>query len=331
MKNYLSLIEKTNYYFFILFVFSATFATELFRACALAWLILWFLEGRWLKKSNFKCDKFTIPFLLFAGLWLYQLISMLWATNTMAVSGALERNIYFIVFLLPVFWGVNKNYKLHTIANTLIISGLVTSLIYFFTVFYITNLDYFFSEVKNVEDSKALLFPWTQYADFSSSFKHRLTHCTLLIMSIVFTAYMFKPWCKRYGKSLSILFTIINCSVSLFTIYLTGSRASLIAIPVLLILFLLYHFKKQRIFIWSAAAIIAIISVIVITNHPRMNNLDFNAISNVEQESFSQDNSTEPRLHIWRIALSNTDAYLPFGLGAGPFFIECSCTNSNCK
>ena len=136
-------------------------------------------------------------------------------------------------------------------------------------------------------------------------------------MSIVFTAYMFKPWCKRYGKSLSILFTIINCSVSLFTIYLTGSRASLIAIPVLLILFLLYHFKKQRIFIWSAAAIIAIISVIVITNHPRMNNLDFNAISNVEQESFSQDNSTEPRLHIWRIALSNTDAYLPFGLGAG--------------
>ena len=144
MKTYLSIIEKTNFYLFLVFVFSATFAAELFRTFAVIWLISWFLEGRWLKKNNFKCNKLTIPFLLFAAYWIFQLLSILWTQNTHVVMESLERNIYFIVFLLPAFFGVNKNYNLYTITNTFIIGALVSAIVYFFTIFYITNLDYFF-------------------------------------------------------------------------------------------------------------------------------------------------------------------------------------------
>ena len=227
MKHYLKFIEKTNFIFFLLFIFSATFASELFRFFGTIWFVSWILEFRFIKKENLHKDRIIAPFIFLGAWWLFQALSLIWTSNTVAGISTLNKQIYLIGFLVVTLFGVNKEYNLKTIFTTFIAGVVVSSLVYFFSIFYFTNQAQYFTDPFN---KHTLLFPWQEYAEYSSFIKHRLYHCTLLITSLIFTGYMYRIWKKQVGLYYTLAIVLALTGIIMATILLTGSSAALLSI-----------------------------------------------------------------------------------------------------
>ena len=127
---YLHLMEKTNYLLFLLAAASLAMPYAPMRIIWTAWLTTWFLEFRFVSKTNIRFDKKTIPCLLVGIYFVWQALSYCWATEQVAAGKALERQLTFVILPFIALFGVNKNYNAKQIARWFVVGVFLTAIWY---------------------------------------------------------------------------------------------------------------------------------------------------------------------------------------------------------
>ena len=80
-NKYLQIVEKINYYLFVVAICMLPFPTRISLYAWELWLISWLFEGRFLRKENIQWHKGLIPIFMCVVWVLWELISCVWAIN----------------------------------------------------------------------------------------------------------------------------------------------------------------------------------------------------------------------------------------------------------
>ena len=118
-------MNRYRHYWLFLTVIALLPAPQLvLRYACVAWIILWFLEGRWLNisylRSQLSNRTFALPFLLFGAWFVWKLLSGLWAADPVAWKWQMERYLTFILLVPVGLWGVNECYDWRTAGKVLV-------------------------------------------------------------------------------------------------------------------------------------------------------------------------------------------------------------------
>jgi len=311
MNKYQDIIGRINYGLFLIVVFLLPFPQVALRFTCVAWVITWYIEGRWFSlnrlKAQFAKTKFAIPFILFFLWYLWHIISAAWVPDSRVWGSQIERYLTFGLLLPVGLWGVNERYDLKQVGRVLVISCVAAVPIYLtlFTVLY---------HHREIIDTLEWEAKWnygvtTWYSFVSeniSVLKHRLYFCAVELFGaiVAYMLYRRRPW---------ILFPTI--AVMLSSILMTGSRQSIITAVVLIIVAGIFALPaKHR--IWYGIGIIVIglaAGFGLLKVHPRMQQFDLSAITEMRTISDTHDE----RFNIWGAALQHPQDYLWHGLGAG--------------
>lgn len=315
MTLYRRIVEKSSYLLFLAVAFTITFPPQFVRILWGIWIVSWFLEGRFMKREYLKLGRENWPTYLFGTLFLALTLSLLWAISPKEANQALERQISYIILPIIALFGFNTRYKPKQIMTAFVGGATFTALAYFFVIFYIYNFQYYFGYPQYTISYSGM--PFDFYADVSSVIKHRFYHCTLLLVAFLMLIYLKGDLIKRYGKSNAYLIIAFISTIILGTIWMTGSRASILTIGILCALYVgrrLIRKGKIAITIVSAVMIIGI-SFAVLFSSPRMNNVKINDLLITSEKP--ADPQMEPRVYIWQVALKELPDYILTGKGAG--------------
>lgn len=289
-----------NYGLFLAVVALLPFPQLLLRYACVAWIISWFLEGRWLQKPlstlNSKLSTF-IPLLLF-GLWfLWHVLSGLWAPDQAAWSEQIERYLAFGLLVPVGIWGVNERYNTKQIGQVLIGACLCA------VVFYPAVLTYLLHHREFIDIRPSLHRIFWDYSSFDwwTFFTANLPHIkqTLFLCSVFFMA-AFMAY-ELYKDRLRVLIPIEI--VLLAFVLLTGSRQALLTGTILLIAVLIKDLPTRlRRYSIGIGVVGVAAGITLLAFHPRM-----------QPEHLNQ----EPRAIIWSMALEQPQDYIAYGLGGG--------------
>ena len=297
---------RLNYGLFLSVVALLPFPQLLLRYACVAWIISWFLEGRWLQKP---LSTFNFPYLqivplgrelstLLFGLWfLWHIVSGLWAPDQAAWSEQIERYLAFGLLVPVGIWGVNERYNTKQIGQVLIGACLCA------VVFYPAILTFLLHHREFIDVRPSLHHLFWDYSslDWWDFFVANLTHIkhTLFLCSIFFMA-AFMAF-ELYRDRWRILIPIEGILLSF--ILLTGSRQALLTGIILLIAILIKALPiRWRRYSIGIGFIGLMAGIALLALHPRM-----------QTEHLNQ----EPRAIIWRMALEQPQDYIAYGLGGG--------------
>lgn len=308
MNRYKELIGRINYILFLVVVVLLPFPQMALRYACVAWIVSWFLEGRWLSKPKpQQQNKIAIPFILF-GLWyIWKALSGLWAADHTAWSWQMERYMTFGLLIPVGLWGVNEYYDLKQAGKMLVISCVAAVPAYLIWMLLLHAhpewVPYLIPTGKEwVHHSNILTF----FSDNISHFKHRLFLCSVELFGAIIA-------CQLLRKRIWLL--IGSLVVMLSIIPLTGSRQSLITCAVLIGIMVLLSVQQRRRVPFSVGiiAIGVILGIVMLKFHPRMQDVDVRDITEMRQLSYEHN----VRFNIWGAALQHPTDYLAYGLGAG--------------
>lgn len=302
---------QVNYACFLLIVALLPFPQVFLRYACVAWLITWLLEGRFLTPPTRQDWYKAIPFLMF-GIWfLWKIVSGLWAENKEAYLWQLERYMLFGAILPIGIWGVNQHYNWKQICKVLAISCVAAAGVYFFTLFWVFNANFF-----NYEFGKVVLhtLPIDFFAGTVSHIKHRLFLCSTEMMGIMALLYLREDILGKYGKTKGYFLIICAIAIMIALILATGSRASILSGVALLTVWMLYKLPIRRIRYKIAFILLACgIGLFALSQHPRMQAFDYTDLLSIRDTAHDHN----VRLNIWGSALDSPQDYSLFGLGAG--------------
>ncbi len=314
LYKYQSGMGKINYALFLLIVALLPFPQIFLRYTCVAWIITWFIESRWFAKPNWQEWRKMLPFFLFGGWYLWNIISGLWADNMHTYSWQLERYMAFGLLVPIGIWGVNKYYNWKHICIVLACSCVLAAGIYAFTLFWVNNADF-----MNIPLGKVRLKPLTSdfFASKISFIKHRLFLCSVEMMGIMSLLYLRKDIITRLGKIKGCIVIILAIAIMITLIIATGSRASILSGTALLAVWALYKLPVRRVRYKIAFLLLACgIGLFALSQHPRMENFDYEKLFTIR----NSDPSHNVRLNIWSVALDHPEDYSLYGLGAGQSF-----------
>ena len=314
LYKYQSGMGKINYALFLLIVALLPFPQIFLRYTCVAWIITWFIESRWFAKPNWQEWRKMLPFFLFGGWYLWNIISGLWADNMHTYSWQLERYMAFGLLVPIGIWGVNKYYNWRHICIVLACSCVLAAGIYAFTLFWVNNADF-----MNIPLGKVRLKPLTSdfFASKISFIKHRLFLCSVEMMGIMSLLYLRKDIITRLGKIKGCIVIILAIAIMITLIIATGSRASILSGTALLSVWALYKLPVRRVRYKIAFLLLACgIGLFALSQHPRMENFDYEKLFTIR----NSDPSHNVRLNIWSVALDHPEDYSLYGLGAGQSF-----------
>ena len=314
LYKYQSGMGKINYALFLLIVALLPFPQIFLRYTCVAWIITWFIESRWFAKPNWQEWRKMLPFFLFGGWYLWNIISGLWADNMHTYSWQLERYMAFGLLVPIGIWGVNKYYNWKHICIVLACSCVLAAGIYAFTLFWVDNADF-----MNIPLGKVRLKPLTSdfFASKISFIKHRLFLCSVEMMGIMSLLYLRKDIITRLGKIKGCIVIILAIAIMITLIIATGSRASILSGTALLSVWALYKLPVRRVRYKIAFLLLACgIGLFALSQHPRMENFDYEKLFTIR----NSDPSHNVRLNIWSVALDHPEDYSLYGLGAGQSF-----------
>ena len=314
LYKYQSGMGKINYALFLLIVALLPFPQIFLRYTCVAWIITWFIESRWFAKPNWQEWRKMLPFFLFGGWYLWNIISGLWADNMHTYSWQLERYMAFGLLMPIGIWGVNKYYNWRHICIVLACSCVLAAGIYAFTLFWVGNADF-----MNIPLGKVRLKPLTSdfFASKISFIKHRLFLCSVEMMGIMSLLYLRKDIITRLGKIKGCIVIILAIAIMTTLIIATGSRASILSGTALLAVWALYKLPVRRVRYKIAFLLLACgIGLFALSQHPRMENFDYEKLFTIR----NSDPSHNVRLNIWSVALDHPEDYSLYGLGAGQSF-----------
>jgi O-antigen ligase len=214
--------------------------------------------------------------------------------------------------LIPIgIWGVNNNYDWKQICKVLAISCVAAAGVYFFTLFWVFNANFF-----NYEFGKVTLqsLPLEFFAGTVSHIKHRLFLCSTEMMGIMALLYLRKDILSTYGKTKGWFLIVCAIIIMIALILATGSRASILSGVALLTVWMLYKLPIRRIRYKIAFLLLACgIGLFALSQHPRMQKFDYEQLLSIRETT----NNHNVRLNIWGTALDSPKDYSLYGLGAG--------------
>ena len=301
MNRYQDIVGRINYGLFLSVIALLPFPQTPLRFTCVLWIITWFLEGRWLQKTNYQ-----LPFILF-GLWfLGKIVSGLWAPDQTAWSWQIERYLAFGLMVPIGIWGVNKYYRWETAGKVLIATCVAAVPLYLVWLLALYHHPQWTEWMPLTE-------PWVHHTDIRvfiaeniSHFKHRLFLCSVELTGAVVA-------CLLYGRRWKVLLPVL--AVMLSAIPLTGSRQAILTTIALLAVAILYALPKRHRWIYTIGIVLTglLIGFGMMKYHPRMQHVTFKDISEARQLSYDHD----IRLNIWGAALQHPSDYIAHGLGAG--------------
>ena len=262
------------------------------------------------------------PFVLFAAWFALNALSLLWAPDVSRGAHQLERYLSFVLLLPVGLWGVNGHYDWHRTCRILVWGSLMSVFVYLFATYWGFNYECL-RDIKRPYE--AVDPPFIVYAPYISCMKHRLYYSTVLLLSVVATCYLHPSRVEERGRLVAWIQTIGSSLIFVAMVWLTDSRANLLTAFALLAVAVLIHLPRR--YRWWIGGIVAIVcltgALLVLRMNPRMQDFRINQLT--ERNDGQYDVSIEPRLNIWRIALSTPADYSAHGLGAAqsvPYLVE---------
>lgn len=311
--TYTNFIGKINYLLFLSLAFSLALPYHAMRFSWIAWLISWGLEFRFLSLKNIRIQKSLIPVLILGVYFLWQALSYFWATDQILANKTLNRQISFIIIPFIALFGVNKNYNTKQISLCFIIGVFLTTLWYL-------SVSLFMDNYSTIIRSKAYIPLKTDtfertFIFFFCKIKHRFFFATAAILASIVLAYSFKNLKEKIGSLYTWIFSFMFFSSTIYTIFLSGSRASILTYLLIAFIFLCSYFirKKRWILLGSVVILTCCSFFIFYTYHPRMENITIEKIKNTDVT----ENDREPRFAIWNTAIKHIDEYVLTGKGVG--------------
>lgn len=310
MNRYRQIIGRINYWLFLTVIALLPAPQLVLRYACVAWIIMWFLEGRWMNisylRSQLSNRTFALPFLLFGAWFVWKLLSGLWAADSVAWKWQMERYLTFILLVPVGLWGVNECYDWRTAGKVLVTACMIALPAY---VGCMTILFYHPEWVPtSFHDHGWIQYQewWIFFSDNISHLKHRLFLCSVELFGAIIAFLL-------YRKRLRILLPL--WAVMLSSIPLTTSRqAVLTAVGLFFIGIICILPSVKR---WRYSGIIVLVGVAVgaglLYLHPRMQEVELSNIKEMRELSYYHD----VRFNIWGAALQHPQDYIAHGLGAG--------------
>lgn len=299
MNGYKEAIGRINYGLFLVVVFLLPFPQIFLRYACVIWFAFWLLEGRWLQRpKSWKENPMMIPFLLFGGWYLWNILSGLWAPDYASWAAQMERFISFGVLIPVGIWGLNEQYNWRQAGRVLIISCVCAV---FFYLAFLTVLLYH----REIIDYYQWVAPW-DYSSFQwwhfyqmnlSHVKHRLFLSSIEMFALILIPQV---WPEKAHRWLRIVLTVVLVA----GIVISGSRQAILMLLVVGTAGCLMHLPKETRLRYGRVIVLSafVVGAALLALHPRMQSFDL---------------QSENRILLWKQALAQPSDYLWTGLGAG--------------
>ncbi|MBR4460375.1 MAG: hypothetical protein IKS26_02590, partial [Paludibacteraceae bacterium] len=111
LTKYQVLTGKLNYALFLALLIALPLPRVFLQPIAVAWVIAWVLECRFVNKENWRWTNMAIPGVLLVILTLWEALSLLWAPDTQAGLSIIDRHWPFIILVLVPLFGFNEHYR----------------------------------------------------------------------------------------------------------------------------------------------------------------------------------------------------------------------------
>ena len=314
MQNkYLQIVEKINYYLFIVAICMLPFPTRISLYTWVLWIFSWVLEGRFLQKKNLQWHKGLIPIIMCVVLITWEGISYFWAINKTDAANMLVRHLSFIMILPISLWGVNDQYDFAKAAKYFVISCISSVFIYILYLYVIQHWSYIL-EYNQLPDKAC---SWNYFGNMISRYKHRLYYGSVLNLGIVALLQIRNPLLSSNKKiKFSALSFFAELVILVLGIILSASRANMLTLLIISSIAIIQPLRgRTRALVASLVGIMAItICSLLFTLHPRFEKLHIDHVT--ERETY-QTSEIEPRINIWYSALQNPADYQWYGVGVG--------------
>lgn len=314
MQNrYLQIVEKINYYLFVVAICMLPFPTRISLYAWELWLFSWLLEGRFLRKENLQWHKGIMPIILCVVWVLWELISCTWAINKTDAFNMIVRHLSFVMILPVAVWGVNEQYDLWKAAKYFVISSIASVFIYCAYLYIIQQWGYLYEFHHLPEGVLSLEY----FGNNISLTKHRLYYGTVLNLAIVALLQIRIPLLSiNRENSISTIFFFLKLVILVIGIILSASRANMLTLLVISAVAIIQPLRgKIRALVASLVGIMVItMCALLFTLHPRFEKLQIEHLTERESYSIAE---VEPRINIWYSALQTPTDYLWHGVGAG--------------
>lgn len=312
-SKYLQIVEKINYYLFVVAICMLPFPTRFSLYAWELWLISWLFEGRFLRKENLQWHKGLMPIMMCVVWILWELISCTWAINKNDAFNMLIRHLSFVLIVPIALWGVNERYDLWKAAKCFVISCISSVFIYGIYLYVIQHWGY----IQQYHQLPEYICSWNYFGDQISWTKHRLYYGTVLNLAIVALLQIRIPLLSmRRGYKANTLFFFLKLVILVLGIILSASRANMLTLLVISAVAIIQPLRgRTRALVTSLVGIMGItMCSLLFTLHPRFEKLHLEHIT--ERETY-QTNEIEPRINIWYSALQTPEDYFWHGVGAG--------------
>ncbi|MBQ0136700.1 MAG: O-antigen ligase family protein [Bacteroidales bacterium] len=313
MKNafhiYQHYIGIVNYVLFLLMLISIPFPSIYLKTLWPIWLVSWALEFRFLQPENKRIHSGLWPIVIGIGFLLWCALSICWSDNPYQGWKEIERNLSLLVLPLIAIYGVNERYKMHTI-QTVLFAVCVASVLFYMLIYY-------FCSIIDILQYYPYCHWWSIMAyGPMDNLKHHGFYGIELFIALSFSGSLYTYYKSVYSKASALLTIGIADIILLFGCFTSGSRTTILLIPIFLfVAFLLNYHSKHKAWIISAVLGIMVIGGGLLTQLPRMQEVIQGTQKAVTENQI--DEQSEPRIYIYKTILANWKDYGLFGMGIG--------------
>ncbi len=306
-------IQQVNYFLFLCLAASLTLPRTIVMWCWMAWLVSWFMEGRFLCDANRQGGKHMFPALFLLGWTCWEMVSLLWAQP---YGGRFpDYHISLLIFPIVAYYGVNHLYDWRKISLVAIIGCVSSLFLYSFVLFWVRNYEYvFFHNIHSV----LIDFQLHDFDLLLSSIKHRMLYCSALGIGLILAFMLRHDWVQAWGQVKAYLFFGFSLVCMMTAVLATGSRANILSLVAVGTIALVKQIRVRhhRYMVGTAIVMAGIGCCLLIWQfHPRMKDMTIDHVLHINDHR--TDPNIQPRLLIWQCALESPKDYLVHGLGVG--------------
>ena len=313
LKTYQSLMGKLNYALFLAVMVVLPLPRMIVQPIAVAWVISWVLEGRFLQRERWRWNKMAWPGLLLVLLTVWEAVSLLWCPSVHDGLKVIDRHWPLVVLMLVPIFGLNEHYHADKMLRTLFAACVASVGIYLFTSYWVSN----YEAVLWFRHDLIKPFEFPEMHGITSLMKLRSFYCLVLTLSMCSTPLLYGYYVQRYPRWEVILTLGVGNLVMLAGMLMTGSRSAVLFLAATAAFLIFVTYRKQ--WKWWVQMLVVLtgfaVGVGAVVLNPR-----FYTFLNVDMHHIVLSEFTdmkEPRFYIWATILRHLQDFPLYGLGAG--------------
>jgi O-antigen ligase len=277
------------------------------------WGLFWILEnGSGFNKITFKGNKPAFLFILFIGLFIWQIAGLLFADSLNMGIERISKRLSFFLFPLVLFYPGGK------------ISKNINQIIRLFPICTFLYIIYCFGNALHnsliLQDGKWIFNPHPLAFDFENHFFglrfSDIVHPSYLAMYVLISILISSE--SLFDNSLTVIkrcLWLIISIVFLIVIYLLSSRAGVMAAMIVLPLYFLFKFyRKFSKWIIVLLLIILVTGLVVLV---RTNSRINYSLEGISKTNINETVEKDVRFIIWKSAMGVIEQNLILGVGTG--------------